>query len=163
MVKGVWRPGDASYNGSNLDVLRQNQLLASDFGPTQFDERNRLNGSGVFQLPWGFQVNPIFTWSSARPYSAYAGLDLKWRWAIGCWTGPALDSVRLPTDVNLCRRTASAAKALIQLDLRTAKDFHFGERIETTIACGDVQLVQPPKQLQLCGQHFLQFRWHTES
>jgi len=29
----------ASYNGSNLDVLRQNQLLASDFGPTQFDEK----------------------------------------------------------------------------------------------------------------------------
>jgi len=119
----------ASYNGSNLDVIRQNQFLASDFGPTQFDERNRLNGSGVFQLPWGFQLNPIFTWSSARPYSALAGLDLN-------GDGQSvLDRacVGLGTAVNGCQMVppnSFRGKALIQLDLRGAKEFHFGERLK---------------------------------
>jgi hypothetical protein len=119
----------ASYNGSNRDVLRQNQYLAIDFGPTQFDERNRFNGSGVFQLPWGFQVNPIFTWSTARPYSALAGLDLNGdgqsvldRACVGL--GPATNGCQF-VPPNSFR-----GKALIQLDLRTAKEFHFGERMK---------------------------------
>ena len=119
----------ASYNGSNLDVLRQNQYLAIDFGPTQFDERNRFTGSGVFQLPLGFQVNPIFTWSSARPYSAYAGLDLNGdgqsvldRACVGL--GPAVNGCQF-VPPNSFR-----GKALIQLDLRTAKEFRFGERMK---------------------------------
>jgi hypothetical protein len=119
----------ASYNGSNRDVLRQNQFLASDFGPTQFDERNRLTGSGVFQLPWGFQVNPILTWSTARPYSALAGIDLNGdgqavldRACVGL--GPAVPGCQI-VPPNSFR-----GKALIQLDLRTAKDFHFGERMK---------------------------------
>jgi hypothetical protein len=119
----------ASYGGSNLDVLRQNQFLASDFGPTQFDERNRFTGSGVFQLPGGFQVNPIFTWSTARPYSALAGLDLNGdgqsvldRACVGL--GPAVNGCQM-VPPNSFR-----GKALIQLDLRTAKEFHFGERMK---------------------------------
>jgi hypothetical protein len=119
----------ASYGGSYLDVLRQNQYLASDFGPTDFDERNRLNGSGVFQLPWGFQVNPIFTWSTARPYSAYAGIDLN-----GDGQSLQLDRacVGLGPAVKGCQMVppnSFRGKALIQLDLRTAKEFHFGERM----------------------------------
>jgi hypothetical protein len=123
----------ASYNGSNMDVLRQNQFLASDFGPTQFDERNRLNGSGVFQLPLGFQVNPIFTWSTARPYSALAGIDLNGdgqsvldRACVGL--GPEVPV----TNGNGCQMVppnSLRGKALIQLDLRTAKEFHIGERM----------------------------------
>jgi hypothetical protein len=119
----------ASYNGSNRDVLRQNQYVASDFGPTQFDERNRLTGSGVFQFPLGFQVNPIFTWSTPRPYSALAGQDINGdgqsvldRACVGL--GPAVPGCAM-VPPNTFR-----GKALIQLDLRAAKEFHFGERMK---------------------------------
>ncbi|HET6892765.1 MAG TPA: hypothetical protein VFH31_16795, partial [Pyrinomonadaceae bacterium] len=41
------------------------------FGPTGEDERHRFVLSGIFDLPWGFQVAPIFQMASARPYSVF--------------------------------------------------------------------------------------------
>lgn len=122
----------ASYGGSNLDVLRQNQRLSSDFGPTQFDERNRINASGVFMLPLGFQISPIFTYSTGRPYSALAGQDLNGdgqsvldRACIGL--GPA---------VNGCQEVkpnSFRGKSLVQLDLRGAKTFNIGEHVKVQL------------------------------
>lgn len=40
-----------------------------NFGPTNEDERHRFVISGIFDLPWDFQVAPIFQLASARPYS----------------------------------------------------------------------------------------------
>ncbi len=40
-----------------------------NFGPTNEDERHRFVVSGIFDLPHGFQVAPIFQLASARPYS----------------------------------------------------------------------------------------------
>ncbi len=40
-----------------------------NFGPTDADERHRFVISGIFDLPAGFQVAPIFQIASARPYS----------------------------------------------------------------------------------------------
>ena len=40
-----------------------------NFGPTDADERHRFVISGIFDLPWDFQVAPIFQIASARPYS----------------------------------------------------------------------------------------------
>jgi hypothetical protein len=44
---------------------------ATDFGPTDADERHRFVLSGIFDLPWGFQVAPVFQLASARPYSIF--------------------------------------------------------------------------------------------
>ena len=73
-------------------------------------------------------MNPIFTWSSPRPYSALAGLDLNGdgqsvldRACVGL--GPAVNGCQF-VPPNSFR-----GKALIQLDLRAAKEFHFGERM----------------------------------
>ena len=52
-----------------------NIFSAHDLGPAPNDERHRLVFSGVFDLPWGFQVAPIMQWASARPYNANEGLD----------------------------------------------------------------------------------------
>jgi hypothetical protein len=43
----------------------------TDFGPTDADERHRFVLSGVFDLPWGFQVAPVLQLASARPYSIF--------------------------------------------------------------------------------------------
>jgi hypothetical protein len=42
-----------------------------NFGPTGEDERHRFVLSGIFDLPWDFQVAPILQLASARPYSIF--------------------------------------------------------------------------------------------
>jgi hypothetical protein len=46
-----------------------NKFDPINFGPTGEDERHRFVVSGIFDLPWDFQVAPIFQVASARPYS----------------------------------------------------------------------------------------------
>jgi len=50
----------------------------TEWGPTLTDERNRVVLSGVFKLPWGIQVSPVFQYGGARPYNCLSGTD---------WTG----------------------------------------------------------------------------
>lgn len=122
----------SSYNGSNRDVLRQTEFLPSEWGPTQFDERNRIEVSGVFNFPHGFQLAPIFEWSTARPYTAYAGSDVN---------GDGMTVLDracagLGPEVNGCTPVAPNSfrgKALVQLDLSASKSFALGERVNLKI------------------------------
>ncbi len=66
----------ASYTGNGIAIAPQNQFRPEEFGPTRFDERHRLVMSGVFELPWDFQIAPILQLSSARPYSPTTGVDI---------------------------------------------------------------------------------------
>jgi len=66
----------ASYTGNGIAVAPENQFRPGEFGPTRFDERHRLVVSGVFDLPWGFQLAPIMQLSSSRPYSPTTGGDI---------------------------------------------------------------------------------------
>ena len=58
---------------SDFGVQPQNPFnkfdAAENFGHTGEDERHRFVVSGVFDLPWGFQLSPILQLGSARPYS----------------------------------------------------------------------------------------------
>lgn len=57
---------------SDFGFLAQDQFVKFDpinFGPTSEDERHRFVLSGIFDLPWDFQVAPILQLASARPYS----------------------------------------------------------------------------------------------
>ena len=47
-----------------------------DFGPTDNDERHHISLSGIVQLPLGFQVAPIVSYGSARPYDLRSGFDV---------------------------------------------------------------------------------------
>jgi hypothetical protein len=58
----------------DFGFLPQNQFVKFDpinFGPTNEDERHRFVLSGIFDLPWDFQVAPILQLASARPYSIF--------------------------------------------------------------------------------------------
>ncbi len=66
----------ASYSGNGVAVTPENQFKPGEFGPTRLDERHRVVVSGVFDLPYGFQIAPIFQFATARPYSAIAGTDI---------------------------------------------------------------------------------------
>lgn len=66
----------ASYSGNGIAITPENQFLPEEFGPTRLDERHRIVLSGVFNLPWGFQLSPILQYATARPYSPTVGFDI---------------------------------------------------------------------------------------
>ncbi|MGQ0541642.1 MAG: TonB-dependent receptor [Blastocatellia bacterium] len=66
----------ASYSGNGIAITPENQFKPEEFGPTRLDERHRIVVSGVFNMPWGFQLSPILQYATARPYSPTAGVDL---------------------------------------------------------------------------------------
>ncbi|HLL77576.1 MAG TPA: TonB-dependent receptor [Pyrinomonadaceae bacterium] len=66
----------ASYTGNGIAVTPERQFLDEEFGPARFDERHRIVASGVFELPWGFQLAPILQLASSRPYSPTTGADI---------------------------------------------------------------------------------------
>ena len=66
----------ASYTGNGIATTPDNQFRDGEFGRTRFDERHRLVLSGVFNLPWDFQLAPIMQLASSRPYSPTTGVDI---------------------------------------------------------------------------------------
>ena len=45
-------------------------------GPLDTDALQRIVLSGIYELPWNFQVSGFFRWNSARPYNVYINTDL---------------------------------------------------------------------------------------
>jgi hypothetical protein len=118
----------SSYGGSGLNITPEREYLSGEFGPTNFDERNRFTASGVFMLPYGFEVAPSFQASSGRPYTGLAGLDIDGdgRSTIdrACADGStALGCKEL--QVNSLR-----GKPFIEFDLRTAYAFKIRENMK---------------------------------
>ncbi len=66
----------ASYSGNGVAVTPEQQFRPEEFGPTRIDERHRIVASGVFDLPYGFQLAPILQFATARPYSLNTGFDV---------------------------------------------------------------------------------------
>jgi hypothetical protein len=63
----------AGFGGLAQD---QNKILdPGELGPTSNDERHRFVFSGVFDLPWGFQISPILQAASPRAYTLILGTD----------------------------------------------------------------------------------------
>jgi hypothetical protein len=121
----------SSYGGSALNITPEREFLPGEFGPTNFDERNRFTASGVFQFLHGFEVAPIFQASTARPFTAFAGSDIDGdgrltidracrdrSFTLGCTEFP----------VNSFR-----GKPFIQIDLRTAYAFTIRENMHLRI------------------------------
>jgi hypothetical protein len=65
----------ASYSGNGIAITPDEQFLDSEWGPTRLDERHRIVGSGVIDLPYGFQFAPILQFATARPYTPTLGFD----------------------------------------------------------------------------------------
>ncbi|OFW40449.1 MAG: hypothetical protein A3J28_16865 [Acidobacteria bacterium RIFCSPLOWO2_12_FULL_60_22] len=103
----------------------------SEWGPTVTDERHRAVLSGVFNLPWGIQVSPIFQIASARPYNMLAGTDWTgagqlvtvvrpWVNSSGQVVAPFASGAQ-PASVNYLRGTATW-----NWDTRVTKSFNLG-------------------------------------
>ena len=99
----------ASYSGNGIATTPENQFKPEEFGPTRLDERHRVVMSGVFELPWGFQLSPIMQFASSRPYSANTGLDID---GDGLATNDRLCAGVDPMAVFAVRGNSAAIRAL---------------------------------------------------
>jgi len=50
--------------------------IEGEWGRSDTDERLRLVVSGIFHLPWGMTLAPVYQYGSGRPWTAYAGYDV---------------------------------------------------------------------------------------
>jgi hypothetical protein len=148
----------ASYSGNGIATTPENQFKPEEFGPTRLDERHRVVLSGVFDLPYGFQLSPIAQFASSRPFSANTGLDID---GDGLAANDRLCAGVDPAAVFAVRGNSTAIRALnprgctqadvndlrsgfwvdpngvirrlggrfINVDLRAAKTFKFGESL----------------------------------
>ncbi|MGH9484057.1 MAG: carboxypeptidase regulatory-like domain-containing protein, partial [Terriglobales bacterium] len=66
----AWEGSAASFGGGQVT---QNFWDPLNFGYSGTDQRHRIVGSGIFNLPWGINFAPIMQWGSANPYSATMG------------------------------------------------------------------------------------------
>jgi len=66
---GSW----AARSGTGTPQSAMDPLGPGEWGPTGQDERHRLVATGIFDLPYGIQVSPVFQVASARPYTLTAG------------------------------------------------------------------------------------------
>jgi outer membrane receptor protein involved in Fe transport len=98
---------------------------AANFGYTPEDERHRFVLSGVFDLPWGFQVSPILQLASARPYSIFpscGACDIN-------KDGVANDrETRDGNDQNQLPPATERGDKFSQVNVRLSKFFTFGEK-----------------------------------
>jgi hypothetical protein len=119
----------ASYLGTAARIDFRDQFNPGEFGPTIFDERHRLVFSGVFDLPYGFEISSIFQAASARPYSFRSGADtsgdgvsnLNDRVCVGTTPQQAI----VTRGCQMVPVTTLRGDPLAQLDVRFAKAFRF--------------------------------------
>ena len=121
-----------------------------DFGPVPTDERHRFVFSGVFEVPAGIQVAPVFQAASARPYDGIEGQDVL---GIGSGRGNYNIVVLNSDPANLTSTLGFSNAALrnclfvtntchaigfdkvrgdpfINMDLRIAKNIRLGEKMD---------------------------------
>lgn len=97
---------------------------AENFGPSDADERHRFVLSGVFDLPYGFQVAPIFQLGSPRAYSIFpsCGCDIN-------RDGVTVDrESRDGNDQHHLPPNTVRGDNFQQLNVRVSKFFNFGEQ-----------------------------------
>jgi hypothetical protein len=114
---------------ADFGLVPQNQFAKFDpinFGPTGEDERHRFVLSGIFDLPWDFQIAPIFQLASARPYSIFpsCGCDVNRDGVTNDreTVNPTVDDQH-PLPINDQR-----GDNFSQLNVRVSKYFNWGER-----------------------------------
>jgi Carboxypeptidase regulatory-like domain/TonB dependent receptor len=118
----------SSYSGNAVAITPELQFLSGEFGPTGFDERHRLVLSGIFQLPYGFEIGPIFQASSARPFPLRTGADNDGDGRKNLDRACVGSTISSPIITNGCQElpiNTLRGDPFVQMDVRFAKAFKF--------------------------------------
>jgi hypothetical protein len=122
-LSGAYAYGGEISTSANQTLLAQdmeNLFAPGEWGPTASDERHRLVVFGVFDLPGGLQVSPVFQTATARPYNLLAGLDLN---ADGNLTDRYMD----PATGQQVSVNSERGDPFTLLDARVTKFFTLGQ------------------------------------
>ena len=92
-----------------------------EWGPTLADERHRVVLWGVLELPYGFQLSPIFQAATPRPYNLTAGLDLN-------KDGLTNDHYVDPATGRQVSVNSARGDSTVLLDMRATRFFTLGGR-----------------------------------
>ena len=120
-IAGAYAYGGSTGNrsGAGLPQDTFDPLADSEWGPVGNDERHRVVAMGVFELPYGIQLSPVFQAATARPYNLTAGSDLN---ADGTNNDRYID----PATGQQVSINAARGDNTMVLDLRTTKFFGLG-------------------------------------
>lgn len=148
--------GAYSYDGGgssfrNYPRLSTNFLGYYEFGPSPNDERHHVTLSGIFDLPWGFQLSPIVQFGSARPYDTTNSANtlntgggtanavvvpINDRTNYLAFSGDNTAAQNCFYGLNGTQQACSIANydplrgdPFFELDMRLSKNFRFGERM----------------------------------
>ena len=98
-------------------------------GPATHDQRHRLVVSGLYRLPFGFQVAGIVTAASGRPFTPLAGADLNGDGDGGAF--PSDRARRVPADsASSVGRDSETMPGQATVDARVSKRFTVRGRTE---------------------------------
>jgi hypothetical protein len=109
----------AARGGGGVGQDALDPLGPGEWGPTGQDERHRLVATGVFELPRGIQLSPVFQSASARPYNLTSGSDLN---ADGNNNDRYID----PASGKQVSINAGRGDSTVVLDVRATKFFDLG-------------------------------------
>ncbi|MEP6913367.1 MAG: hypothetical protein ABI923_11465, partial [bacterium] len=126
LAKGqAWYGQTADFGNQPQNIFDPWNRL-ENFGPTDADERHRFVVSGIFDLPWGFQVAPILQLASARAYSIFpsCGCDIN-RDGVTVDHDSAKPGV---DDQHHLPINNHRGDKFSQLNVRVSKFFNFGEQ-----------------------------------
>jgi hypothetical protein len=97
-----WARGwDVAANGSSFRNYPHDPLdiwNPLDFGYTPNDQRHHIAISGIWELPWGFQVSPILVFGTEAPYDLTSSYDVLVRGS--GYTRPNIVPIDDPTNYN---------------------------------------------------------------
>jgi hypothetical protein len=142
----------------NYPALSTNPFASYNWGPTPNDERHHVTVSGVWDLPWGFQIAPILQFGSARPYFSPSGTGIvnssnTLNLGGGTYIYPVVVPKNNPTDYfafagnntgaqncfygingvaadcTIVKYDSLRGDPFFQLDMRVAKNFKLGEHV----------------------------------
>jgi len=126
----------ASYGGSYHTVTRENQFLSNNWGSTDNDERHRFVFGGLFNLPYQFELSPLFQASSARPVQPWPNADLDGdgrtdtdRWCVGSTPGHVIAT----PECTMADPNSLRGFPFVQMDLTAAKNFTFGDKAKLRV------------------------------
>jgi hypothetical protein len=78
ILSGAWAYGGQIVGSQAACCQAANQFniyAPGEWGPANTDQRNRVVLTGVFDLPGGIQLSPVFQAASALPYTLTSGTD----------------------------------------------------------------------------------------
>jgi len=121
-LAGAYAYGGSTGNRSGATVAQDqfDQFAKGEWGPTGNDERHRAVALGVFELPYGVQLSPVFQAATARPYTLTAGQDLN-------RDGTNNDRYIDPATGKQVSINSQRGDPTFVFDLRTTKFFGLGQ------------------------------------